>query len=515
MGWITKRWWTVTVGYALTLVFFGLFTGRVNLLFFGEHVDEVFSSYAHAAEIGQFCLLFAIGMLALSRPAQAERMVPHLALGLLVCGYSLTLHQAVGGTTMKSFVVCAGAFFGAGQGASFLGWFLAYAHMEGGRAVLSMVGSTLLSASILLVMAFVPTTAALFSMLCLVMAGCCTLLYRELGTMGTVESLPANSKDEKRSLTDVARGSWLRSWVIKERRSLLCLVAIAFVCGAQRVISLEGFLPQTSVSLLFPIGYAVGAIIFLWTHRLAENEGSYFRTYSLLLVVMATCGVFSFLQVISVQTALYAIDNVAFTIVSICMVMMTVSASHGSPCSPLVLGGLVCGAMYFSIQLGRMACNIVARLIGMDVMGALVISVIIIYVVALAAISSGVFLHQVVRHGPEGEGLSLHKPPVRAEQSSRVVVSIASVSEKQLRGNPVYRCRYGLTDREIDTLVLLLAGYNAADIGMLLGISTNTAKTHLKGVYSKTGVHNRRELISLLNEIEGALLKNEPAGLDV
>ena len=50
---------------------------------------------------------------------------------------------------------------------------------------------------------------------------------------------------------------------------------------------------------------------------------------------------------------------------------------------------------------------------------------------------------------------------------------IANVTEGQLRENPVYRQGYGLTDREMDVLVLLLAGYNAADIAEMLSISTN------------------------------------------
>ena len=44
----------------------------------------------------------------------------------------------------------------------------------------------------------------------------------------------------------------------------------------------------------------------------------------------------------------------------------------------------------------------------------------------------------------------------------------------------VYRAKYKLTDREIDAAVLLLAGYNAADIAKILTISVNTVKTHLK-----------------------------------
>lgn len=89
------------------------------------------------------------------------------------------------------------------------------------------------------------------------------------------------------------------------------------------------------------------------------------------------------------------------------------------------------------------------------------------------------------------------------DDRKRVVISVANVTEDQLRENPVYRVQYKLTDREIDVAVLLLAGYNSTDIAKILTISVNTVKTHLKNLYAKTDVHNRRELIELLNQIEG------------
>lgn len=286
-----------------------------------------------------------------------------------------------------------------------------------------------------------------------------------------------------------------------ERRSLLCLVAIAFVCGAQRVISLEGFLPQEAVQSLFSVGYIGGAIAFWATGRIQGETNTYYRTYSALLVIMATCGVFSSLQNVRVQTVLYAIDNIAFTIVSMCMILTALKAVREFWRNPLFVGGIVCGIMYFSIQFGRMACMAVSTFIGMDAIGILIVSVIILYVVALAAISSGLFVRQAARNGDVRAQSGAEGPS--DDDRKRVVISVANVTEDQLRENPVYRVQYKLTDREIDVAVLLLAGYNSTDIAKILTISVNTVKTHLKNLYAKTDVHNRRELIELLNQIEG------------
>ena len=77
------------------------------------------------------------------------------------------------------------------------------------------------------------------------------------------------------------------------------------------------------------------------------------------------------------------------------------------------------------------------------------------------------------------------------------------MTEEELRKNPVYRQQFKLTDREVDVAVLLLAGYNSTDIAKILTLSVNTVKTHLKNLYAKMSVHNRRELIEVLNAIEG------------
>lgn len=225
-------------GYALLLVFFGLFTGRVNLLFFGENVQVTFSYYAHAAEIGQVCCLVFAAMLSFWRRSVAEKIVPHAALVLLVAGYALTLYQAIGVGLPLWLSVVAGALFGAGQGACFLCWFVVYARLTTGEVVRVMVASTMLSGVILLGVGLLPDTVMLFSVLSVVVAACCALTYYCLGVVTEQVEVKARERDRAEGgRLDDGRRFW--SWLFLERRSLLCLVAIAFVCGAQRVISLE------------------------------------------------------------------------------------------------------------------------------------------------------------------------------------------------------------------------------------------------------------------------------------
>lgn len=62
--------------------------------------------------------------------------------------------------------------------------------------------------------------------------------------------------------------------------------------------------------------------------------------------------------------------------------------------------------------------------------------------------------------------------------------------------------QHELTDREFDALVKLSRGHSVADISSALGVSENTAKTHIKNVYRKLGVHSKQDIIEMCREME-------------
>lgn len=64
-------------------------------------------------------------------------------------------------------------------------------------------------------------------------------------------------------------------------------------------------------------------------------------------------------------------------------------------------------------------------------------------------------------------------------------------------------CReHGLTPRESEVLELLARGRNAQAIQDRLTISRGTAKTHIRNVYAKLGIHSQQELIELVEQEE-------------
>ena len=56
----------------------------------------------------------------------------------------------------------------------------------------------------------------------------------------------------------------------------------------------------------------------------------------------------------------------------------------------------------------------------------------------------------------------------------------------------------GLSQRECEILTLFVSGRDTRFISDKLGISTNTAKSHIQHIYQKIGVHTKQELITLV-----------------
>jgi DNA-binding CsgD family transcriptional regulator len=81
-----------------------------------------------------------------------------------------------------------------------------------------------------------------------------------------------------------------------------------------------------------------------------------------------------------------------------------------------------------------------------------------------------------------------------ASGARRVAVIVEPAQPARI--SPLLMSAYGLTHREQELTRLVLQGYSTAEIAARLVISAHTVQQHLKSVFSKTGVHSRRELVT-------------------
>jgi DNA-binding CsgD family transcriptional regulator len=73
---------------------------------------------------------------------------------------------------------------------------------------------------------------------------------------------------------------------------------------------------------------------------------------------------------------------------------------------------------------------------------------------------------------------------------------------------------YGLTRREAEVFVHILAGESRDEMARALFISPYTVQDHLKSIYAKTGVSSRRGLVAMLVRNEYVPRLGSPVGPD-
>lgn len=92
-----------------------------------------------------------------------------------------------------------------------------------------------------------------------------------------------------------------------------------------------------------------------------------------------------------------------------------------------------------------------------------------------------------------GAWVVLHGATLVSDGRRRVAVIIERADPARIA--PLLMSAYGLTEREQDVTRLVLLGESTAAIAERLVVSAHTVQQHLKGIFDKTGVRSRRDLV--------------------
>lgn len=98
---------------------------------------------------------------------------------------------------------------------------------------------------------------------------------------------------------------------------------------------------------------------------------------------------------------------------------------------------------------------------------------------------------------PVGNELD-HVPYLQADQRRSFAIFVADPSRRVLLLPAVLQSLYGLTPKEAELAQELVQGKGLDETAQALNISANTAKSHLRQVFAKTGAGRQAELVRIL-----------------
>ena len=152
----------------------------------------------------------------------------------------------------------------------------------------------------------------------------------------------------------------------------------------------------------------------------------------------------------------------------------------------LFVGGANSLGSVVGAQLGILANATLAR---DPALFALLLAAIVFAFVAYNVLSPDVF-----NFDKTVQGVETVRPVQEIEQTGAVDALAKAIAQAVNR--------FGLTPREAEALELLAHGRNTAAIQERMVVSRSTAKTHVRNVYAKLGVHSQQDLIDLVEGLK-------------
>jgi DNA-binding CsgD family transcriptional regulator len=265
-------------------------------------------------------------------------------------------------------------------------------------------------------------------------------------------------------------------------RPILCTAAFSFMSGLMSQVSAQGRLPLESFQQVSILASLIVVGILLLPALLLSKPLDITTAYRIALPISAA----GFMLLPFVWDTLFGLTNVltnmglmTVSIILWCMLAATTRQTHLAArvvfgaCLALIIGARLSGKVLgfvFETHLTQSFLSLAA------------VALVSIYL--LSMVSLVLLKGQRLTRGHEAEGEGLR------------VVTWGEDRYRERCGHIAHAADF--TPRELEVLLLLGQGRSIANISSSLFVSENTAKSHIRSIYRKLGVHSKQELIDLV-----------------
>ncbi|MBM7000773.1 helix-turn-helix transcriptional regulator [bacterium] len=453
-----------------------------------------------------------------ARPAGAPRVAP--ATLVAGAGSALVIAAMYAPVATMGLVLAGGLMLGAGLAWLSLQWQRCFASMDERRCNDAMLIGTALGAITYFCLHLLPVALTAFlvpAVLLPLCALCLALASRDVDLCQPMfEDVP---RDHPRAYRGLVRDLW---------RSMVSVAAMGFVCGLARGVAVA--VPQVGdvVNVASMAGALVASLTLLVLSRALTASFGLTSVFRLLFAPVTICLVLLPLVRDAGLSLFAGLTYMAFSLVTLVMMMQCAQVSRDRGVRPSYPFGLF-GTSAFAAQGagfvpgwlteaggGSGAADALLGLSGADGTGRLAVAMLSL----VAAVVMGLALLVITRASggmasaaAREDGVEfLHVQASGAKAASVRASANALVARLGDAGDAltdriskqcfVIRERYGLSAREAEVAERIARGQSVATIADELSISENTVRTHSKHIYTKLGIHARRELVDLLDAVD-------------
>ena len=409
--------------------------------------------------------LFAVALATYLRPRASIGRHPLVALSLLLLVPAVTGAAGAGLLGLHSALVLCAVCLGCGSGILFSYLQEVVASLKVYDAGIVVFAAAGVSAVVYIALGQLPRVTMMWiGFLVLVPLTVATVLgARRLVPQvhPAFDTVPTQQVDRCRR---AARESW---------PSLICIAFSAFVVGLIRVQAIGSAEVSQAFDNANMMGLLVASVVLLGAWRTVYERIRLSRLYQIIFPLTATIYLLLPLFDGTFRQGFVLLVFVVFSVTSSLMVVSCSRVARNQCVPPVLVYGAFAGTVYGAMELGSLLGWLLEATVGIGL-------------AALSPAPAPALAPASAAAAPE-RGLSQEMPPLGAMLAQQCAAVVA---------------QYGLSAREADVLGLLARGRDAAYIADELVISKNTVRTHMRNIFSKTGVHSRQELIDLVETAE-------------
>lgn len=291
------------------------------------------------------------------------------------------------------------------------------------------------------------------------------------------------------------------SFLLPDHQVFVLMFAFAVAVGFGTSLRIDGFTPLRSNLSIVLLACVVAWFLFAPTPARQGREDALFTASTLLVGAGLLAAPLEGLPTGTANALLYA-GKLAFAILQWTALAALCARNPAGSMMVLACGEIAGGVgALLGVELGGLCTRL---LVDHPQMAAAVTSAAVLALLAYALTGlRGFSFSETIRQMEPAPPLPSPQPPAPSRDE------LLNVACDELAA----AC--GLTDRELEVLGMLARGHNGYHIRDALTISYNTARTHVKRIYRKLGVHSQQELIDMVEQRAGgqdATVRQSPEG---